>query len=150
VSAVAFTSRCSVAVSNNGDSFVFVPTSLSAGYQLTIPYGCNGRSCSVGRLNFCWPSPAQSFLSSVSSRSMIKIFVVPGRVSIYSLVTGRIQNVASNSSYIFAGRCLAIARLLIEPSCHNIINLLLQSTVFFRIPWMLCNALISLPYIWSF
>jgi hypothetical protein len=31
---------------------------------------------SVSRLNCCWPSPAQSFLASVSSRSMTKIFVL--------------------------------------------------------------------------
>jgi hypothetical protein len=30
----------------------------------------------AGRLNFFWPSPAQSFLTSVSSRSMTKIFVL--------------------------------------------------------------------------
>jgi hypothetical protein len=31
---------------------------------------------SVGRLNFCWSSPAESFLASVSSISMSKIFIL--------------------------------------------------------------------------
>jgi hypothetical protein len=31
---------------------------------------------SVSRLNCCWPSPAQSFLASVSLRSMTKIFIL--------------------------------------------------------------------------
>jgi hypothetical protein len=31
---------------------------------------------SVCRLNCCWPSPAQFSLSSVSSRSMTKIFIL--------------------------------------------------------------------------
>jgi hypothetical protein len=35
-----------------------------------------GVSQSVGRLNCCWSSPAQSFLTSVSSRSMTKIFIL--------------------------------------------------------------------------
>jgi hypothetical protein len=29
-----------------------------------------------GRLDCCWPSPAQSFVASVSSRSMTKIFIL--------------------------------------------------------------------------
>jgi hypothetical protein len=33
---------------------------------------------SVGMLNCCRPSPAQSFLASVSSRSMLNIFIISG------------------------------------------------------------------------
>jgi hypothetical protein len=37
---------------------------------------------SVGRLNCCWPSPAQSFVASVSSRSMTKILFCPKHVCV--------------------------------------------------------------------
>jgi hypothetical protein len=38
--------------------------------------GSHSRVLSVSRLSSCWPSPAQSFLASVSSRFMIKIFIL--------------------------------------------------------------------------
>jgi hypothetical protein len=39
-------------------------------------HGTHDYIWSVGQLNCCWPSPAQSFLVSVSSRSMTKIFIL--------------------------------------------------------------------------
>jgi hypothetical protein len=49
-----------------------LPFSLAGAFHMQLPNWTNSQ---VGRLNCCWPSPAHSFLASVFTRSMTKIFV---------------------------------------------------------------------------
>jgi hypothetical protein len=80
-----FTSRFLVTVYNTMDYPGSVYTFLLVIDCLIDPHGCNcwplspsrvAISQSVCRLTCCWSSPAQSFLVSVSSRSMTKIFIL--------------------------------------------------------------------------
>jgi hypothetical protein len=53
--------------------------------QLTASTAYCQLSWLVGRLNCCWPSPARSFLVSLSSRSMTKICIFSGTCTCFEM-----------------------------------------------------------------
>jgi hypothetical protein len=64
----------SLVAPNSGNSCASVLKSVLDGGWLTT--NSWPPSQLVDRLNYCWPSPAETFLASFSSRSMSKIFIL--------------------------------------------------------------------------
>jgi hypothetical protein len=74
---------------------------------------------SVGRLNCCWTSPAQSFLASVSSRSMTKIFVLSYTCTCLEMgppLRRRKGSVLLCRRYV----CWTVVSARVYPRCHGV------------------------------
>jgi hypothetical protein len=135
-----------IARANSSTFSLGVTTQRLPTIEITSPPTSPGADCltgssdydgfiSVGRLNCCWMSPAQSFLASslveiygqddwsvwYICRSVILLLVLlvclPCRLSWYGLCT-ETENTASTSSYIVA--CLSVAAVTWVGWCGNI------------------------------
>jgi hypothetical protein len=89
-------------------------------------HALQSRSClfyfpSVGRLNCYWPSPAQSFLASVSSGSMTKIFYLYSPLDMYVFRNGASSSTRDGSIFLCRRYVYCTVVSAWEyPRCHGV------------------------------